>query len=107
MRTALARYLNTVGFDVFECDELALPASFAALVAISAGDASDALLTDVKSWMKLTKNQRIVVVTTTPTMFKDLLAAHGERLYVLPAPAFGWELVDALRASEPSRPSGA
>jgi hypothetical protein len=105
-RTALAGYLRNAGFDVHECDELALPDSFGALVAISTQDTSDTLLADVKSWIKLTKNQRVVVVTSKPTLFKALVAAHGERLYVLPAPAFGWELVDALRASEPSRSRG-
>jgi hypothetical protein len=103
-RTALAGYLKNAGFDVHECDELALPASFGALVAIGG---TEALLADVKSWMKVTKNQRVVVVTTKPTVFRDLVATHAERLYVLPAPAFGWELVDALRAAEPSRPRGA
>ena len=105
-RTALAAYLANAGFEVYECNELAVPSSFAALIAIGAR-AADRLLADVRSWIKLTKSQRVVVVTSQPTAFKDLVAAHGERLHVLPAPAFGWELVDALRTTEPTRPRGA
>jgi len=110
-REALAGYLRSAGFEVHECEELAVPSSFGALVVLSAPNAqaaaSDQLLGVVRSWIKVTKTQRVVVVTPRPTAFKDLLAVHGERLYVLPAPAFGWELVDALRAAEPTRPRGA
>lgn len=106
-RTALAGYLKNAGFDVHECDELSVPASFSALVAIGATDSGDGLVADVRSWIKVTKNQRVVVVTKKPTAFKELIAAHGDRLFVLPAPAFAWELVDALRATEPARPRGA
>jgi hypothetical protein len=107
-RAALAGYLTRAGFDVHEYEELAVPSSFAALVAIGAHDApSDRLRAEVWSWIKLTKIQRVVVVTSKPTAFRDLVVAHGERLYVLPAPVFGWDLVDALRATEPTRPRGA
>lgn len=107
-RSALAGYLRNAGFDIHECDELGVPSSFGALVVVNPQDAgSDDLLSSVRSWIKLTKTQRVVVVTSKPTAFKELLAIHGERLRVLPAPAFGWDLVDALRASEPTRPRGA
>jgi hypothetical protein len=46
-------------------------------------------------------------VVPTPTALKDLVVAHGERLFVLAAPVFGWELVDALRKPVPTRPRGA
>jgi len=97
-RTVLAAYLESAGFDVHPCDELALPAGFSALVAISATDSTADLVACVRSWMRLTKRQQVVVVTPKPTLFKELVAASGDRLHVLPAPAFGWELVDALRS---------
>jgi hypothetical protein len=107
-RSMLAGYLRNAGFDIHECDELGVPSSFGALVVVSARDSgSDELLAEVRSWIKLTKTQRVVVVTSKPTAFKELVAVHGERLRVLPAPAFGWDLVDALRSSEPTRPRGA
>jgi hypothetical protein len=108
MRAALAEYLKSSGFDVYECDDLEVPSAFGALVVIRPYDTSDETLVDeVRAWIKSTKSQRVVVVTSKPTALKTLVAAHNERLYVLPAPAFGWELVDALRSTEPPRPRGA
>lgn len=107
-RTALAGYLRNAGFDVHECEELSVPRSFGALVVISSHDiSSDALVAEVRSWLGLTRNLRVVVVTSQPRALRALLAAHGERLYVLAAPVFGWDLVDALRATEPPPPRGA
>ena len=107
-RAVLAGYLTGTGFDVHECDELSVPSSFGALVVIGGPRTStERHLASVRSWIKLTKIQRVVVVTTRPMAWRDLLATHGERLTVLPAPVFGWDLVDALRATEPTRPRGA
>jgi hypothetical protein len=107
-RAVLADYLTSAGFDVHACDELAVPSSFGALVVIGGPRTStERLVAGVRTWIKLTKIQRIVVVTSRPTAWRDLLATHGERLTVLPAPVFGWDLVDALRATEPTRPRGA
>ena len=103
-RGPLAGYLTRAGFEVHECAELAVPSSFGALILVSQ---DGALLGEVRSWIKLTKTQRVVVVTSKPAALKTLVAAHPNRLFVLPAPAFGWELVDALRAREPERPRGA
>lgn len=107
-RSALAAYLRGVRFDVHECTELEVSAAFAALVVIRANEgASDRLVAELRSWLRSSRTQRIVVVTVKPAALKDLVALHGERLRVLPAPAFGWDVVDALRASEPTGPRGA
>lgn len=107
-RTMLAGYLTGAGFEVHACDELAIPSSFGALVVIGGPEAGrEALLASVGSWIKLTRIPRVVVVTSKPTAWNDLVAAHGERLTVLPAPVFGWDVVDALRASSPIRPRSA
>jgi methylmalonyl-CoA mutase cobalamin-binding subunit len=107
-RSRLATYLASVGFDVHACAELELPSAFAAVVVISAREATgDVLVAEIRSWLRSAKSQRIVVVTAKPTALKDLVATHGDRLRVLAAPAFGWDVVDALRAPEPTRPRGA
>lgn len=107
-RSRLAGYLRSVGFDVHECAVLELPGAFTALVVLSAYDtASDVLVADMRAWLRSAKSQRIVVVTAKPTALKDLVATHGERLRVLAAPAFGWDVVDALRAPERTDPRGA
>ena len=107
-RKELGDYLRSAGFDVHECTELEVVAAFAALVVMSGADEqTDLLVQNVRSWMKSSRSQRVLVVTPRPTALKDLLAVHPERLQILPAPAFGWDVVDALRAGQPARPRGA
>jgi len=107
-RSALASYLTDAGFDVHQCAELAMPSSFAGLVLLGRRDeSSDSLTAIVRSWMRIAKTQRVVVVTSKPKALTGLLARYNDRLRVLPAPAFGWDLVDALRSAEPMRPRGA
>jgi hypothetical protein len=102
-RAALADYLTNAGFEVHPCDDLAAPGAFAALVLIARpGDSGDAITGRVRSWMKQAKHPRVVVVTSRPRALVDLVASHGHRLHVLPAPAFGWDVVDALRARSPA-----
>lgn len=105
-RSTLARYLTTAGFAVHEGDRPEIARSCTAVVAIDDG-ASDALVAEVRAWLKLTRLRRVVVVTAKPAALDELVAAYGDRLYVLPAPVFGWDVVDALRSSEPLRPRGA
>lgn len=98
-RNALADYLSNAGFEVHACDELAAPASCGALIWIGGpGESSDSTAGAVRSLMKLARTQRVVVVTSRPKALAELAATHGARLHVLPAPVFGWSLVDALRA---------
>lgn len=103
-RRELGRYLHDAGFEVLECEGLDVTHGFAALVLIVSQDASsEALVANVRGWMRSNRSQRVLVVTSRPTVLKDLAAVHAERLHVLPAPAFGWDVVDTLRA----RPRGA
>jgi hypothetical protein len=105
-RVALAAYLTSAGFEVHEYDELTVPGSFAAVVVVHAPErAREPLVDELRAWLALFRRPRLVVVTSTPTALKDLVAAHGERLSVLAAPVFGWDLVDALRAIPPIRPT--
>ncbi len=90
-RTALAEYLRNAGFEVDECAALETPAGYGALVVID-----DRL---VAGLIKTTRHQRIVVVSSKPSALKDVAARAGERLRILPAPAFGWDVVDTLRAT--------
>lgn len=105
-QSELASYLTSVGFDVHECDEVPVPSAFAAIILI--GNATSALVVRVRTWLKLARTQRAIVVTAKPAALRELVAAHGDRLIVLAAPAFGWDVVDALRATgQPSTPHGA
>lgn len=95
-RAALAMYLTQAGFDVHPCDELTVAGSFGAVVWL-AGDAADGVAARIRRWLRSARPQCIVVVTAQPAMLRELAAAHAERLLLLPAPSFGWDLVDALR----------
>lgn len=102
----VASYLTRVGFEVHESTDLPIPTSFAALVLI--GGTVERLVGHVRTWLRLTRNRRIVVVTAKPAALRSLVAVHGDRLFVLAAPAFAWDVVDALRANEQTfRPPGA
>ena len=105
-RIAVARYLAGVGFDVHECDELAVAGAFAAVVWL-AGDATGDLSPRVRTWLRSSPPHRVVVVTARPAMLRALAASHPDRLFVLPAPTFAWDLLDALRAIPAPRPRGA
>ena len=105
-RIALAHYLTGAGFDVHPCDELTVAGSCGAVVWL-ARDAAGGMVARVRRWLRSARPHRIVVVTGRPAMLRDLAAAHPERLLVLPAPTFGWDLVDALRAASTSGPRGA
>jgi hypothetical protein len=105
-RDVLARYLTGAGFDVLACHELTVAGSFGAVVWL-AGDGEASLVAPVRSWLRTGRPHRIVVVTGRPAMLRELAAAHPERLLVLPAPTFGWHIVDALRAASTPGPRGA
>lgn len=103
----LAGYLRGAGFDVHACDELSVPSAFAAIVLIGDREGSGEALDQVRAWLKVAHPARVIVVTPKPTALKTLAAVHAGRLVVLAAPAFGWDVVDALRVAEPPKPRGA
>jgi len=105
-RIALAQYLTDAGFDVHPCDELVVAGSFGAVVWL-VRDAAGGLAVRVRRWLRSARPHRIVVVTARPAMLRELAAAHPERVLVLPAPTFGWDLVDALRSASTTGPRGA
>lgn len=98
-RTQIARYLRDGGYDVFECEELVLPGRVVGVVLVDDHEPSELARTRVKGWIKGPKPPRVVVVSSKPAGWKALSLAFGDHLFVLAAPAFGWEIVDALRGS--------
>ena len=105
-RLAVARYLEGAGYDIHECDELAVAGAFSAVIWL-AGDTARDLGPRARSWLRSTPPYRVVIVTARPAMLRALVASHPERLFVLPAPTFAWDLLDALRATPAPRPRGA
>ncbi len=108
VRVQVARYLRDSGFDVLECDELALPQRFVGAVVMDDDDSSSPNVHKrVQAWVHAGTPRRVVVVSPRPAGWKAIALAHPERLWVLAAPAFGWQIVDALRAASLDEPEGA
>ena len=104
-RDQLARYLADRGFEVFSCDQLAVVTRFAGAVLLDTPGRGDVAIAQVRSWIAARPALRVVVVTSKPAGWRALSLAHGDHLCVLAAPAFGWEIIDALRAGLPDRPA--
>lgn len=98
-RTQIAKYLRDGGYEVFECDDPATASQFARIVVVDEGEASEPTRACVQSWLHLATAPRVVVISSKPSAWKALSMAHSEDVYVFAAPAFGWEIVDALRAA--------
>ncbi len=103
-RIQIAKYLRDGGYDVFECEELAIASQFVGVVIVDT-DANEHARASVQGWLRGTRSPRIVIVSSKPSGWKALSMAHSDDVYVLAAPAFGWEIVDALRATPPPLPS--
>ena len=103
-RLQIARSLRDGGYEVFECEELSIPSRFAGVVVIDDQEAAEPLRARVLAWIKLRRPPRVVVVSSKPAGWKALALAHSDHLFVLAAPSFAWEIIDALRASPPERP---
>jgi hypothetical protein len=99
-RAELAGYLERAGFDVRVHERTDRTRAAPSLVWLTdrAGDAARTA-TAIGAWLTAEDDRCAVVVTWRPSAFRAVHARHGERLAVLPAPVFGWQIVDALRAT--------
>ena len=102
-RIQIAKYLRAGGYDVFECEELAIATRFVGVVIVD-DESGESKRGVVRAWLRRTKVPRIVVISSKPSSWKTLSLAHGDHLYVFAAPAFSWEVVDALRATPATLP---
>ena len=99
-RAQIANYLRDSGYDVFECEELAIATSFTGVVIVD-DEPCDSTRSTVQSWLHHTTSPRVVVISSKPSSWKALSLAHSDQVYVFAAPAFSWDVVDALRATPP------
>jgi len=103
-RVQIAKYLRDGGFEVFECEELSIASRFFGIVVVDDPDPAALTRTHVQAWIKLTRPPRVVVVSSKPASWKALALAHSDHVFVIAAPAFGWDIVDALRAGPADAP---
>jgi hypothetical protein len=103
-RAQIAKYLRDRGYDVHECEELSIATRFTGVVLVDRDDDGEAARASVSSWFTSPKPIRVVVISVKPARWRALQLALGDELAVLTVPAFGWEVVDALRAGLPRLP---
>jgi len=103
-RIKIADYLRDGGFTVMECDDMLAPTKFAGIVIVDDRTLPEPIRTRVETWLELGAGPRIVVVSIRPAAWRHLCLLY-DRLAVLAAPAFGWEIVDALRAAPSELPT--
>lgn len=101
-RAQIAKYLRDGGFDVFECEELSIARRFFGIVVVDDLDRAALARARVQTWIKLKRPPRVIVVSSKPASWKEL--AHSDHVVVIAAPAFGWDIVDALRAGPTDTP---
>jgi len=94
----LVRYLESVGFDVRAFrSPLGAPRE-GTLVWLTNRDIDDRRVIDtIRVWLGAKVKLRAVIVTDRPVRLRDAADDPAGRVFILPAPAFGWQLVDALR----------
>lgn len=103
-RIQIARALHDGGYEVVECEELSIATRFVGVVVVDDQDAGDAVRTQVQAWLKASKRPRVVVISAKPAAWRAVSLAHSDCLFVLAAPSFSWEILDALRATPPESP---
>jgi len=94
----LVRYLEDVGFTV-RAFRTPLDAPREGTLVWLADHASDdrTVIETLRLWLGAKPKLRAIVVTDRPVRLKEAAADARGRVHLLPAPVFGWQLVDVLR----------
>ena len=94
----LARYLEDVGFEVREHrTPLGAPREGTLVWLASAAHDARTVIDTVRVWLGGKHGLRAIVVTDRPSRLKAAAEDIHQRVLLLPAPVFRWQLVDALR----------
>lgn len=100
----LARYLRDAGFAV-RTSELLRAKGEDAVVWLTEADVDDHLVcAEVRDWLAAKPTAVTIIISHRSTRLRALVGSTGARLAVLPAPVFGWQLVDVLRGEPGDRP---
>lgn len=94
----LVRYLEGVGFHVRAFrSPLGAPREGTLVWLTNQNTDHRRVIDTIRAWLGAKVKLRAIIVTDRPARLSDAADdAHG-RVFVLPAPVFGWQLVDALR----------
>jgi hypothetical protein len=92
----LVRYLEGVGFAVrARRTSRGAPREGTLVWLTEHHSAEGPVVETVRAWLGAKPELRAIVVTDRPVRIREL--ANSARIIALPAPVFGWQLVDALR----------
>jgi hypothetical protein len=95
----LVRYLAGVGFEVRPVRTPEGAAREGTLIWLPEPGLDERVIAEaVRAWLGAKVRLRVVVVTGRPVRLRELTMDTRGRVLLLPAPVFGWQLVDALRA---------
>jgi hypothetical protein len=95
----LVRYLRDVGFDVRSFRAPTAAPREGTLVWLTEHDSDEHLVADtVKLWLGAKQALRAILVSDRPMRLREAADDPRGRIQLLPAPIFGWQLVDCLRS---------
>lgn len=99
MREELRGYLERAGYQV---RLVARPENRARSLVWLTEDLEDrepaAIASALVTWLSAPDERRAVLVTSKPAAFAELGRSYSDRLSVLAAPVFAWQVIDAIRA---------
>jgi hypothetical protein len=95
---ALVRYLTDVGFEVHAFRVPSAAPREGTLVWLTDPELDEQTAADtVRLWLGAKVGLRAIIVSDRPTRLAKAADDARRRVKVLPAPIFGWQLVDCLR----------
>lgn len=98
----LVRYLEGVGFAVRALRTPVGAPREGTLVWLTEHHTDERSIVDtVRGWLGAKASLRAILVTDRPVRLKEVADDARGRVILLPAPVFGWQLVDALRDAGP------
>lgn len=104
-REELVQYLRDVGFAVRAFRVPMAAPREGTLVWLTDGDIDDRLAADtVRLWLGAKVALRVILVSDRPARLREAANDLRGRVQVLPAPVFGWHLVDCLRSRKKGAP---
>lgn len=94
----LVRYLEGVGFAVRPLRTATGAPREGTLVWLTEHLGDERMIVGtVKTWLGTEASLRAILVSDRPARLRSAADDAGGRVILLPAPVFGWQLVDALR----------
>jgi len=94
----LVRYLEGVGFEVRPLRTPVGAPREGVLVWLTDHERDEgSIVATIRAWLGVKPELRAILVTGRPVRLREAASDAQGRVILLPAPVFGWQLVDAVR----------